>query len=151
MLKSTQITLVAIFGLAIAACHHSKKSQATAPVVSSEPSANNNTPPAPSGTVAPPSYLYVNPFTAVYTPGEKELTALKSYYKDATMEELNEGHSIYTAGNCTKCHGPFDIYKIQAGNWKSILTDMARRANLSEANAEAVNKYFIAIKATQPK
>jgi len=84
-------------------------------------------------------------------PGNEELTAIQVQYKDVTLEKLNEGHAIYTQGACINCHGAKNIYWFGEAQWKEIIEDMAQRSNISDVQKDAVCKYVLAIKATQPK
>jgi mono/diheme cytochrome c family protein len=87
----------------------------------------------------------------MYQPGSEELTAIQLLYKDATMSQLQEGHYIYTVGACIQCHGTTNIYTRNETQWKEIIEDMSLKARLSETQKDAVYKYVLAIKATQPK
>lgn len=87
----------------------------------------------------------------IYIPGNEELVAIQSQYKDATLQQLQEGHAIYTIGACIKCHGANNIYEHETSQWKEIIDDMAQKAYLSSAQKDAVYKYVLAIKAKQPK
>jgi mono/diheme cytochrome c family protein len=84
-------------------------------------------------------------------PGNNELLAIQSQYKDATLAQLQEGHTLYTAGACIKCHGAGNIYKHETAQWKGIIDEMANKAHLTAEQKDAVYKYVLAIKATQPK
>ena len=86
----------------------------------------------------------------IYPPGEAELTAIQVKYKEATLAQLQEGHTLYTKGACTNCHGPKNIYRYNELAWKDIIDDMALKAQLSALEKDAVSKYVFAIKAKQP-
>lgn len=86
----------------------------------------------------------------IYPPRNEELVAIQKQYADATMETLKAGHVLYTVGACTGCHGPQSIYKYSESQWKTIMDDMALKAQISAAEKDAVYKYVLAIKATQP-
>ncbi len=66
-------------------------------------------------------------------------------------EKLKQGHAIYTAGACIKCHEAMSIYHFGETRWKDIIDDMAQKALIGDEQKDAVYKYVLAIKATQPK
>ncbi|MCW3085841.1 MAG: hypothetical protein JWP12_3207 [Bacteroidetes bacterium] len=141
-MKNTKITFIVIPAVVMAACSPVKKS------------ATSTASAAPVSTPTPASDDYL--FTAkradgIYTPGDAELTAIQTKYKDATLDKLKEGHAIYTQGACTNCHNAKNIYELDEANWKNILDDMAQRTSISDTQKDAVYKYVLAIKATQPK
>jgi hypothetical protein len=86
----------------------------------------------------------------VYEPGDKELAAIQSKYTDVSLSVLKNGYSIYT-GVCTNCHNSFSIYEFPESTWSGIINRMAPLAKLTEVEKDAVVKYVLAIKATQPK
>lgn len=96
------------------------------------------------------SPFIANPATGAIPPGNNELTAIQAKYKDVTLQTLVDGHALYT-GVCTKCHSPKSIYRLQEAEWPLILDDMAKKAEITDTQKDAVNKYVLAIKATQPK
>lgn len=128
LIKISSIAFVAII---IAACSSTKKS-------------TTSTAATTSSTVAKPS-------NGIFAPGNEELVALQTQYKEVTMETLTEGHTLYTQGACINCHGAKNIYKRDVDSWKGIIEDMAHKAKISDAQKDAVYKYVLAIKATQPK
>jgi hypothetical protein len=134
--------LISITVLVIAACSSSKKvttpAPSPAPVSANTPTENN--------------ILFIKkPMSGIYVPGNEELSAIQLKYKDATLEQLKKGHSIYTEGACINCHAPKSIYLKEEALWKDLIDDMAQRAKISEVEKDAVYKYVLAIKATQPK
>lgn len=140
MKKTTTSLFLLVFVLMIAACSSSKKSTSTAstaPAKTSSPSSSN-------------SLMIIKP-NGTHAPGDAELTAIQVQYKDCTLAQLNKGHEIYTAGACIGCHGAMNIYDRTEAQWKPIIDDMARKANITDAEKDAVYKYVLAIKATQPK
>jgi hypothetical protein len=102
----------------------------------------------PSSTTTLPLVL---PVEGIYPPGNEELLAIQMQFKEVTLAQLKEGHTIYTQGACINCHGANNIYLYEAVQWKSIVDDMASKAYLSATEKEAVYKYILAIKAKQPK
>jgi mono/diheme cytochrome c family protein len=135
--KTAFLALVAL----IAACSSRKKS--TAPTVSTAPAAT-----VPSSTTVP--LLIARSGNGVYPPGNEELTAIQVKYPGVTLQTLTEGHAIYT-GACTNCHGAKSIYSRPEEMWPGIMDNMAPAAKISESQKDAVLKYVMAIKATQPK
>jgi hypothetical protein len=141
-MKKSKLTFIIIAALVIAACSSSKK-------IASSPA---SLPPAATTTELPPTpFLFAKPADGVYAPGNEELMAIQAQYKEVTLARLKEGHIIYTEGACTNCHGAKSIYERGEEQWKGIIDDMAQRANISDAQKDAVYKYILAIKATQPK
>lgn len=117
-----RISAIALVSLMIVSCGTSKKSSTTSSV-----------------SVAEPSII----------PGEAQLTAIKSKYPDATLAQLNEGHSIYT-GACTNCHKQYNIFKRSEASWQHEIDDMSPKANLTASQKEALTKYIFAMKAAAP-
>ena len=136
-MKPTKIILTVIAAIAIAACHTSKMS-------------TSSSSPAPSTTTTSP-YVLLKPATGIYEPGEEELAAIREQYKEVTLDQLKEGHVIYTVGACVGCHGAQSIYQYGTEQWKTIVDDMAQRATLTDVQKDAVYKYVLAIKAKQPR
>ena len=133
-MKKIFLAIVAVSVVAVAACSSSKKSTA-----SSEPAKAPATESAPAKST-----------NGIYAPGKEELAAIQAQYKDVTLETLTEGHTIYT-GACTKCHGAKSIYNRPVEAWDGIMNSMAPKAKLTDVQKDAVMKYVLAIKATQPK
>ena len=137
-----KISSIALAALIIAACSSSKKSTtSTASTVTTTPTTSG-----PSTTPV----LIAKSSTGIFAPGNEELVAVQTKYKDVTMQTLTDGHAIYT-GVCTNCHGAKSIYKIQESHWQGIIEDMAHKAKITDSQKDAVYKYVLAIKATQPK
>ena len=122
----------------IAACNTTRRTTTT-----STTTTTNDTPVNP--------FPFGKPADGINAPGAPELTALQMRYQDVTMDKLNEGYVIYTQGACIKCHNAQSIYMLNEEKWKGILDDMALRARISDAEKDAVNKYVLAMKSTQPK
>ncbi|MDO9186382.1 MAG: hypothetical protein Q7W13_10260 [Bacteroidia bacterium] len=140
-MKTTKIILIVISTILIAACSSSKRSS-----TSTAPST-----PASTTTTAKNNFLFVKPAEGIPAPGNEELIALQAQYKDLTLEKLKEGHAIYTEGACIGCHAAVNIYQLEEAQWKGVVEDMAQKAYLSDVQKDAVYKYVLAIKATQPK
>jgi hypothetical protein len=156
-MKIIPMTLVISAAMIIAACSASKKSTkpAAAPTPASTSATGTSTassaPASTTAVTAPASFLVAKSSNGIYAPGNDELLAIQSQYGDATMEQLKEGHFIYTEGACVKCHGAMNIYRRGEARWKEIIDDMAQRARLPDSQKDAVYKYVLAIKAMQPK
>lgn len=140
MMKTTNRIILTVIALIIAACSTSKKSNTTA-VSSTPPIAE--TPPSP--------FPFVIAANGVFAPGENELRAIQQQFTETTLEQLNEGYVLYTQGACINCHEAKSIYKRPEEHWKDIIDNMASMAKISTAQKDAVYKYVLAIKATQPK
>jgi len=82
-------------------------------------------------------------------PGEAELAAIKAKYPDVTAQTLTKGHSIYI-GACTNCHGQKNIFKRSEASWMHEIDDMSPKAHLTAEEKDALTKYILAMKATQP-
>lgn len=141
-MKTTEITLIAFITLVIVACSATKKSTTSSSSVTPV-SAN-----APTSSI---SSLLLPKSVGMHAPREEELSAMQVQYKDLTLDRLKTGHSIYTQGACINCHGAVNIYKYTELQWTNIIDDMALRARISYIDKDAVYKYVLAIKATQPK
>lgn len=133
------LSIILIFLLLVASCRTAKKATVTAAASS------------PTATSAAPPFPLTQPVDGSPAPSNDALTAIQKQYADATIEQLKEGHSIFTTGACINCHGVSKIHQYGEAQWKSILEDMAQRASLSESQKDAVTKYVLAIKASQPK
>ena len=111
--------------------------------------------PAPTSTVtkSEPTYNFPAPKSThgVYPPGNEELVAIQKIDKNVTMDILNQGFYVYSVGKCINCHGSKSIYSRKEELWKDIIDDMAIKAKISDAERDAVYKYVLSIKATQPK
>lgn len=143
-MKSLQIASIAIPVLFMGACNTTKKSVDTSvsdfsaekPVIAKE---------------SPGTFMLTNPAPAIKVPGNDELTAIRETYKEITLDRLKEGHLIYTQGACINCHGAKNIYLYDNAQWKYIIDDMAKMAEITDTQKDAVYKYILAVKATQPK
>lgn len=134
-MKTPYILLIIIgsYWITLAACGTSKK-QTTSTILP--------TPPYP--------LVYKTPTIGIYPPGRDELAAIQLQYSDVTQEQLAEGYSIYTEGACIRCHQAKNIYNYSETSWKGIIDDMARMANISLEQKNAVYKFVLSIKAVQP-
>lgn len=78
---------------------------------------------------------------------DAQLTAVKKRFPDATKEELQKGHSIYT-GACTKCHGTKDVTSYTEPRLLEIVDEMAPRANLTTEEKQALIRFAVGVRAT---
>jgi len=139
-MRPVTICITVIISATIAACSVSKKSVPAAPP----------TPPPPAVTTLPRIAPSVHSADGVFAPGNAELTALQATHTEATMQALQEGYKLYT-GVCTNCHMAKSIYNRPEAAWPAILVSMAREASISDAQRDAIYKYVMAVKATQPR
>lgn len=131
-MKTSKPFLLAILALLASGCHSTKQTVAT----------TNST----VQTDATPLLFMQNDFVA---PGVEELQAIQVQFKDVTLDNLKEGHFIYTEGACVSCHNAVAIRKFDINQWKNIIDDMAQRTTLSDKQKDAVYKYVLSIKAKQ--
>lgn len=134
-----KITSLVASVLIIVACHTTKKTETSVTVA---PPVSTTPPTPPAG----PSPLKKD---GAILPGEEQLTAIKTKYPDATLAALTEGHSIYT-GVCSNCHKVYNVYTFSEEKWTSIISHMAPKARLTDAQKDVLTKYVFSIKATQP-
>ena len=147
-MNTIKITAIAIIPLIIAACNTSKKNSKLA---TTTPSPVVTATPTPTSAPTQSSFMVSRSPDGIYTPGNEELTAIQVQYKDVTMETLKKGHTLYTFGACARCHRAQSIYKYSESRWKEIIDDMAVKAEITGEEKDAVYKYVLSIKATQPK
>jgi mono/diheme cytochrome c family protein len=131
----SKILLFAISALIIAACSTAKKSTTTS---TSESSTTSSTP------------LVLARTTGMQAPGNEELVAIQAKFSDVTMDKLKQGYELYTNGACINCHTANNIYNYGEAQWKDLVENMAYKARMSDAEKDAVYKYVLSIKATQP-
>ncbi len=139
-MKTLKVILIAIIaGTILVACHSSKKSSTSAVASTTNIS------------VPPTNFSVARSADGIYPPGNGELAAIQVKYKDVTLTQLEEGYALYTKGACINCHEAQSIYSYEEWKWIGIIDDMARKANISDTEKDAVTKYVLAIKATQAK
>ncbi len=137
-MKLLKTSYVCIAILTFTACHTLKRN--TQPVAAKAETKAFPITPAPR----------VKPANGVYEPGAEEHTAIQLTNKDVTSATLAAGYKVYT-GQCTNCHGTKSIYNFTEQAWPWIIEEMAPGAKITPAQQDAVLKYVLAIKATQPK
>jgi hypothetical protein len=151
-MKQIKLIFPAAVAIIVMACNSTKKSSAS--TVSATPAAVPANTVTSVGTTTVASYGVFSVAKSpdgIYAPGNEELIAIQTQYKEVTMEKLKEGHALYTFGACARCHRAQSIYKHDVVKWKDIIDDMALKANISSGEKDAVYKYVLAIKATQAK
>ncbi len=147
----TKLALFTLIGLAVLACHTSKKTTTSTAEIPKTATTITTVATTSSVTTAVLETARVRKaFDGVYEPGEEELTAIKPEYKDATIEQLKEGYTLYAKSACISCHAPVNIYAFPNEKWPAILQSMSYEAKLTAAQKDAVTKYVYAIKAADP-
>lgn len=149
-LKTISLSLSVIAVLSIAACKTSKKSTNTTATNNSSPT---STPTASTTGITGPvgPLIPARSKDGINPPGDEDLAAVQKQHPFETMVKLNEGYELYAKTACIGCHNAKNIYRRDVSEWKGIIDDMSVRANLTAAQKDAVYKYVLAMKATQPK
>ena len=147
-MKTKNVILICAAVIIFVACRATKNNATTASSVSASASTSTVTASQPAAQNSFESTKYTH---GVYPPGNQELTAIQTKYSTVTLDVLQQGFTIYTIGKCINCHGSQNIYKYNEAQWKDIMDDMALKANISDAEKDAVYKYVLAIKAAKPK
>ncbi len=142
-MKTTTLILTVNAAMIITACSTIQKNKTAA----TTPNAEIQGAPATQQVPLP----FVIQASGVNAPEEKELAAIQQQFKDVTMEQLTEGYTLYTQGACINCHQAKNIYSRPQELWKDIIDNMASMAKITDTQRDAVYKYVLAIKATQPK
>lgn len=140
-MNRNKIVVLAISTIFILACHTAKKASVSSSETSSTPPVINE-----QQNTSIPFVLIEADYTE---PGNEELAAIQKQYGDVTLEQLKEGHEIYTKGACINCHGPQNIYQYGLEKWETIIEDMAQRSSLTNEQKNAVHRYVLSIKAKQ--
>ncbi len=150
-MKTYKVTSIAIVSIIIVACSTMKKNITTSAPSPQTYTLDSSKSIATPNTPKTPNTFLLKSKNGIYEPGNEELKAIQLQYKETTLQQLKYGHAIYTEGACVKCHDAFNIYEYSEPKWKIIVDDMAIRAKISNEQKDAVYKYVMAIKATQPK
>ncbi|MBA3681364.1 MAG: hypothetical protein H0W73_09400 [Bacteroidetes bacterium] len=149
-MKLNKLILIALIAVSMVECKSKKSVATTAPTP-----VTSNTPTTPTNTTTPTTgfstFSTPKSTEGVPAPEDKELAAIQAQYSDVTLEKLQIGHMLYTVGACINCHGAKNIYKRETSQWKGIIDNMAEMAKLNEAQKDAVFKYVLSVKVTQPK
>lgn len=143
-MKTNKLILLTASALIIVACSSRKKTSTT---TTSTPTSTTT----PTSTVSSGPVMVLKPNDGINVPGDQELAAIQIQHKDATLAQLKEGYELYSKTACVGCHEAKNIYKRPLEQWKDIVDDMAMKAQITESQKDAVYKYVLAIKATQPK
>ena len=73
--------------------------------------------------------------SGLYVPTKADTTA------NATLQELQQGRVLYI-DHCGACHNLYSPDDLSASQWPQVLSSMAPRAGLSNANTLLVEKYL---------
>ncbi|HKC69100.1 MAG TPA: hypothetical protein VKG26_12770 [Bacteroidia bacterium] len=75
-----------------------------------------------------------------------QVDAAKKKYPDATTASLQKGHDVYYGASCTGCHGAKKITNFSEDDLPGIINRMARKAQISDEEKDAVLKYVMGVK-----
>lgn len=142
-MKAINLILLSISVFGVAACSVNKKSGKSVALASADS--------IPVTNLNEDAFFMKSTVVGVFAPRNEELIAIQLQYKDVTLNTLKDGYLIYTQGACVSCHGAKNIYSYEESQWKHIVDDMAQMAAISDIEKDAVYKYVLSIKATQPK
>lgn len=137
-LRKSTIYAAGILLIFLSACK-TKKSSSTA---------NHPMQPAPTYSAIP----LVSPsqnFSPV--PDELFLAAIQTQDRGATLDQLKEGHAIFTTGACVNCHGTVEINRYDLTQWNLLIEDMSQRANINASQKIALRNYIYSVKLTSSK
>lgn len=136
-MKSTKLAFAVLASAAMVyvGCK-SHKNTTTSAAAATPPPANQAAPPPP-----PP------PPSGTATPGIDQLVQIaQSRWPDVNAKTLSDGKDLYYNGACVNCHGAKKISRFSEEEWPSIMDRMAPKAQISDAQKDAVLKYVIAVK-----
>jgi mono/diheme cytochrome c family protein len=72
--------------------------------------------------------------SSLYTPSNANVTA------NATLQDLQQGRALYIA-NCNRCHALVSPDNYSPSQWKSVMSSMAPKTNMSASDIQLVTKY----------
>jgi mono/diheme cytochrome c family protein len=72
--------------------------------------------------------------SSLYTPTTADVTS------SATLADLQQGRSLYSS-NCNSCHGLYMPENYTPSQWRSVLSIMAPRTQMTAAQILLVTKY----------
>jgi hypothetical protein len=75
-------------------------------------------------------------------PVESDLAIAKLHWPGTTLDELNQGYSIY-ADKCTDCHDTKEPQDFTVYEWNAIMPKMGRKAHLDSIQYKAVLHYIL--------
>ncbi|HYG15382.1 MAG TPA: hypothetical protein VEC12_06470 [Bacteroidia bacterium] len=81
----------------------------------------------------------------VNPPAQAELAAAQKRWPSITLNELQNGHTIYTT-KCNKCHGLKNIMKLTESHWDHEIDEMAPKAKLTAEEKETLKKYIFTVR-----
>lgn len=140
-----KLILIPLTTLLVLACHTSKKSTTATPSPAPPPTA------VVTPTIASAPVVVAKPANGIYEPGAEELAAIQARHADITLDKLKQGYVLYAQSACISCHPAQSIYAYDEFKWNMIINDMGYRAKLTTEQKDAILKYVLAIKSTQPK
>jgi len=86
--------------------------------------------------------------STIASPGiDAQLAAVQVRFPDATKDELQKGHDIYT-GACTKCHDTKDVIAYAEPKLLEIVDVMAGKAHLTAPEKQALIRFAVGVRAT---
>jgi hypothetical protein len=75
-------------------------------------------------------------------PQEIDVPLAQSHWKEATLQTLRTGYSLYT-GNCGSCHDLYKPSSYTTSDWELILPKMGRKAELAASDVELIRRYLL--------
>lgn len=138
-MKLTKLAFVALASAAMiyAGCK-SHKHNTTSTAAATPPPATETAPPPPP---TPPGNgaTVTDPFVQL-------ALIAQSRWPDVTAKTMSDGRELYYNGACVNCHGAKKIARFSEEEWPSIMDRMAPKAQITDAQKDAVLKYVIAVK-----
>lgn len=133
-MKSTKLAFVVLASAAMvyAGCKSHKNTTTSTATVTPPPTSETAPPPPPPGNAAPSI--------------DQLVQIASSRWPDVTAKTLSDGKDLYYNGACINCHSPKKISRFSEEEWPSIVDNMARKAQISDTQKDAVLKYAIAVK-----
>lgn len=80
-------------------------------------------------------------------PSNADVTVAKSHWSGATLDQLNQGYSIYS-DKCTECHGMKKPEDFSVEDWNKIMPSMGKKARLDSNQYNLVYHYILAKRET---
>ncbi len=82
---------------------------------------------------------------------EEMLAWARNQWPDFTPEQLHQGHEAMV-GHCTKCHSMPSPDHERPSEWPAVMSRMAHKANLGDADQTAMLRYILTARAMmEPK
>lgn len=83
-------------------------------------------------------------------PGEPDFAIAQKRWSGVKMEDLTQGHLIYTT-KCNKCHGLKKVDAYDEATWGKLIDAMAPEAKLTTDETEKLRKYIYAAREAATK